>query len=80
MSVDQARRAWLRAVLVHARAADSHRVAAELFARYKDPSRAAVEIELAAEEGRRYAAQLARHPEWAGDAANVLDGLSVSGG
>jgi hypothetical protein len=68
MSIEHARRAWLRAVNVHLRAARSHETAAGLFAGLPDLEMAARESELAAAERRAYSAALARHPEWAQDA------------
>jgi hypothetical protein len=65
MSVQSGRRTWQGAVAAHARAAESHQAAAELFARLKDPVRATAEAELAAAERRMYASELASHPEWA---------------
>jgi hypothetical protein len=67
MSLERARRAWVRAVNAHLRAAESHDVAAELFAQLRDSTLAARESELAAAERKGYAIALARHPEWAGD-------------
>jgi hypothetical protein len=69
MSLDRARRAWVRAVNAHLRAAGSHETAAELFAELNDPTLAKQESELAEAERRAYSTELARHPEWADDVA-----------
>jgi hypothetical protein len=67
MSLERARRAWVRAVNAHLRAAGSHEIAAELFGELKDRKLATRESELAEAERRAYATELARHPEWADD-------------
>jgi len=58
---------------VHAQAADSHEIAAELFGRLRKPKLAAAESERAAAERRMYASQLARRPEWAHVATELVE-------
>ncbi len=67
--MDQARRLWLGALKAHVRAVHSHEVAAALFERLGDETRAAVESQRAASERIRYADRAARHPEWSADVA-----------
>jgi hypothetical protein len=67
MSVERARRAWVRAVNAHLRAAASHETAAELFATFHDSKLAMRESDLAAAERKTYEIELARHPDWADD-------------
>jgi len=79
MSVDRARRAWVRAVSAHLRAAGSHELAAELFATLHDSNLAVHESELAAFERQAYETELARHPEWADDVRGLYP-LELDGG
>jgi len=61
-----AREVWSRALNTHLRAAEAHDAAARLLARIRDP-RAVIASQLAAEERKRHADALARHPDWAQD-------------
>ena len=67
MSLERVRRAWVRAVHAHLRAAGSHELAAELFTTLHDSKLPVRESELAAAERAAYETEVARHPEWADD-------------
>ena len=67
--IQRARLAWLRAMEAHVRAGQNHSAAAAVHARLGHPDRAALESERAAIERAQHEAALAKHPEWAADAA-----------
>ncbi|HTX13258.1 MAG TPA: hypothetical protein VME22_31870 [Solirubrobacteraceae bacterium] len=74
MVVDQTRRLWLGTLNAHVRAVHAHEIAASLFERIGDISRAHIESGLAASERVAYAQAAARHPEWVADVSVGLVG------
>lgn len=67
MTVDRTRRLWLGALNAHVRAVHEHEIAATLFERIGDRSRAEIESQWAASERIAYEDAAARHPEWSVD-------------
>jgi hypothetical protein len=67
VTVDRTHRVWLQILNAHVRAVHAHEVAAALFERIGDPSRAEIESRRAATERHAYARAVAEHPEWSVD-------------
>ncbi|HUA43950.1 MAG TPA: hypothetical protein VMA77_01905 [Solirubrobacteraceae bacterium] len=65
--MDRTRHLWLVALNAHVRAVHAHEIAAALFDRLGDGSRADIELQRAASERLAYAHAAAQHPEWAVD-------------
>jgi hypothetical protein len=81
MSVERTRRLWLAALNAHVRAVHAHEVAAGLFERIGDPTRAAIESDRAATERIAYAHAAAQHPEWSVDLSfGLVDGRQPGAG
>jgi hypothetical protein len=72
MPVDRARRAWLLAMNANVRAVHAHQVAAALYERVGDRTRAQIESERAVIERRAYVHAAAQHPEWSADLSSGL--------
>jgi hypothetical protein len=78
--MDRVERIWWRSLDAHLRSAHAHEVAADISARMRDRTRAAVESELATVARTAYAERLERHPEWARGTAGrwIVDGAAVN--